>query len=359
MTERARNLAVGLTVMIAIAMLSGMIVIFTGLPDMFRQGYDIHMRFPTTADAHQGDDVHLVGMMIGKITGVRFTDPADPGKGVTFTASIDNDVDIPANVKAYILTKGFVGGAWLELKSDAPVPVDPGTGKPAYLPRNGTAVVEGILKGSGVIPDELLEAISGLSELGRNLNRLIAPPAEPTTAPDGPASRPTTAKSGLTGLHATIDKLNRTLDAMHAILGDAENRANLKTSLANLAKATAQANEAMAALKKFATDATKGVADARKAVKDISLLTSETGSKIDELSAKLIDNAEKISRLMTTMNKAAEKLEAGKGSAGMLLNDPKLYNSLLEATRQLTRLLTDFDELIKTWKAEGVDIRVK
>jgi len=345
MSERTRNLAVGLTVIVALAMLCGMIVIFAGLPEMFRQGYNIQMRFAATADVQPGDDLHLVGMRIGKIARVRFTDPADPGRGVTFVARIDPKWDIPANVVAYIITKGLVGGAWIELRSDAPVPLDATTGEPEYLPRDGTAVVRGVLKGGSVIPDELLEAVKSLSELGKNLNRLIAPPE--------PASRPRNgARPGGAGLVGTVDKLNRTLDALHAVLGDAENRANFKTSLANLAAVTAQATEAVEALKKFAVDA-------RKIIGDISRFTSKTGERVDELAARLIDNAEKISRLMTTMNKAAEKLESGEGSAGKLLNDPRLYNSLLEATRQLTILLKDFNELLKTWRAEGLKIRTK
>ncbi len=41
MTPNARNIAVGLTVIVALAMLGGMILIFAGLPQMFQAGYEI------------------------------------------------------------------------------------------------------------------------------------------------------------------------------------------------------------------------------------------------------------------------------------------------------------------------------
>ena len=109
MKERARNLAVGLTVIGALIMFGVLVLLFTGLPEMFRRGPVLRMNFPATADVHKSDWVHLAGVRVGKITDIVFRD-GDPRKGVQFVARIDEGVRIPGNVQPRIFTRGF-GGA--------------------------------------------------------------------------------------------------------------------------------------------------------------------------------------------------------------------------------------------------------
>ena len=329
-------------------MLGGMIVLFAGGIDVFGGGYNVHIRFPTSSDVQAGEPVHMSGIRIGKIEHVDFTDPANPSQGVTITVDIYNRVSVPAHATAIIYAKSLVGRPWLELRSDGPTPLDPTTGAPQYLARDGSVVLQGAIDPGSIIPPKLLNALDGLTTLGDNLNRLIAP--DP--------------KGG--GIGGTMNKLNATLDALHTVIGDAENQAHIKAALANLAKATQQATEAMEDLKTFAAkagktadEATLALGDARKVVSTVSQATTRASDRVDELAEKLIEDAEKVSALMTTLNKAAAKIDAGEGTAGKLLNDPKLYNNLLDATQELGGLLKDLSELVETWKKDGVDIRLK
>ncbi len=348
MSERAQNIAVGLTVMGAIAMLAGMIVLFAGGYDVFGGGYNLHIRFPTSSDVQAGEPVHMSGIRIGKIQRVDFTDPSTPSEGVTITVDVFNRINVPAHATAVIYAKSLVGRPWLELSAAGPTPLDPKTGQPMYLARDGSVVLQGTIDEGSMIPQELLDALGGLTKLGDNLNRLIAP--DP--------------KGG--GIAGTMSKLNATLDAIRTVIGDAENQANIKAALANLAKATQQATEAMDDLKAFAAkagktadEATLALGDARKVVSTVSEATTRASDRVDELAEKLIEDAEKVSALMTTLNKAAAKIDAGEGTAGKLLNDPKLYNNLLDATRELSGLLKDLSDLVETWKKEGVGIKLK
>ncbi|MDY6913790.1 MAG: MlaD family protein [Planctomycetota bacterium] len=340
MSERLRNLTVGITVIVALAMLGGMILIFAGLPGAFRGGYKIKICFPATSDAKEGDAVHLAGMRIGNITDICFTD-GDPRKGVTFTTRIDSGTRIPGNVRAYIYTRGFVGGAYMELKGDGPERFDAHGRVLEFLPA-GFVITDGVLKGSGMVPDELITSLKGLNKLAENLNTLIAPaPAQtPTTTPATTPGRPSPA-----GLKNTVEKLNRTLDAMYKLVGDEENQVNFKVALANLAKATATANESMEAFKQFAVEA--------------KAMTKTADRRIDELARKLIEDAEKISTLVTTLNQTAKKIAAGKGTAGRLINDPELYNNLVEVSKQMTKLLKEFRRLIEAWEESGVELKLK
>ncbi|HUT60089.1 MAG TPA: MlaD family protein [Phycisphaerae bacterium] len=351
MSERTRNLAVGLTVLVALAMLAGMITLFTVVPAMFKGGYIVHMLSDTTHELQAGFPVHFAGMRVGYISDVSFTDPTDPTKGVMFTAKIDRQIRLPGNTNVYVFTKGFVGSPYIELKSVGPAHVDPRTGKPLeFLPTDGSVPLRVIHLGSGMIPDELKDALqelrTGFAELGKlakNLNDLLAPPPPATGPSDANAPAPT--QPAAPDLRTTLAKLTQAMDGMAEMFGDKQNQANLKAALANLAKASEGAPELMDSLK-------SAVADARKTF-------DKAGGDFDHLTAKLMDSADKLAVLMTSLNKVAHKLQSSEGSAGKLLNDPKLYNNLLEVTVQLNGLLKEFRVLVQQWQERGMGVKLK
>ncbi|HAU37232.1 MAG TPA: hypothetical protein DCX07_05895 [Phycisphaerales bacterium] len=364
MKETSRNVLVGVTVLVALVMLCVMVVAFTGLPEMFQPGYTIRFQAATTLDAREGDPVHISGMRVGRITSVNFSDPSNPAGGVTFTARIRGDLRLPGNARVMFYTRGLAGNAYVEIKSEGESQRGPDGRVLAFIPTDGSGTLPSVHIGGGAVPQEVMDALRDLShgfreiaKLAQNLNAMLAP--EPASAPatgGAPGTEPAAQTAGLGG---TLSKIDRTLDAIYAVLGDAENQANLKASLANLSKAAASANEAMGALKTFANDARQVTTRAASAADDISETALAARQRIDELAKKLIDNTEKISLLLTTFHQAAAKLEGGDGSAGKLLNDPKLYNNLVEASQQMAGLMKDFRALVDEWKKSGVQIKVK
>ena len=365
MSEQRRNVAVGLTVIGALVLLGAMIVIFAGVPQMFQGGYELRLLFDSTHDAHEGDAVHLRGCRVGRIVRIDFTE-GDPRKGVTITARIDGDVNLPGDTKAYIFSKGVTGGGYLELKPEGEARIDPRTGQPVeFLPKDGSVVIKGAHRGTGLLPGDLLEkakhALDGLEELAavlkpalrdfgalsRNLNELVGPPT-PTTAPAAPQEHeglPLATAPAPKGLRATLAKLEAALDAVSAVLGSTDNQANLKTSLDNLARASEKSAEAMTALKAFAEKA-------RTAVDDVAKPASAAAER-------LMGSAEKLSATLVTINQAARKVAAGEGTVGRLLNNPKLYNNLVEATEQMGELVQELRDFVRIWKERGIPIQLK
>jgi phospholipid/cholesterol/gamma-HCH transport system substrate-binding protein len=361
MSERRRDIAVGLTVLVALAMLAGMIVIFTGVPSVLQSGYVLKIRFPETHDAKSGDPVRLSGVRVGSITQVEFTD-GDPRKGVTFTAVIHRDQRIPGNVAAYVHSRGFVGSAYIELRPDGPERTDPETGKPmAFLPTDrathlqGTTDVQG-----GVVPQEVLDAVSemqtGFREMGQlasNLNRFLEGPETPSGSQPATTSAPIAGQQGAAKMFlATVEKLGRSLDELHAVLGDKESQEHFKQALANLADASAKATEAMEEMRSFAEEA-------RVAVRGAAETSTSARRGIEEVSERLIENAEQVSRLLASVNRTMTRIEAGDGTLGKLLQDAKLYSHLADAAEQLNRLMVELRQLARTWQNSGVGIQWK
>ncbi len=304
MNQHKRNVAVGLTVLISLGLMAGMIVLFTGLPEVFHGGYVLHMRFPATGDAQKSDLVHLSGIRVGRITDITFTDPNDPSRGVTITARIDGDVRIPGSAVAYV-TKSMVGASYVELKPDGPPRYDPRTGRLwRFLPVDGPVTVEGFVRGGDPM-EQLRPAMESLAKVAESVSSLINPSGPLSTAP---ATQMAPRREGLSD---AVVKLNRTLDALESLVGDEKMQTELKTATANLAEAT----------------------------------------------GRLIDVAEKISSLMTMINQIVMKAESGEGTAGKMLNDPALYNNLEKATAELANLLKNFDALVNEWRERGFKIR--
>lgn len=345
MSERARNIAVGLTVLVALVLLAAMIVIFTGLPEMLQSGYKIAMLFDETYEVEKGNSVRLAGVRVGSIQSIEFTG-GDSRSGVTITAMIDRDVKLPGNVQAYIHSRGFVGQGYIELKADGPVRIHPDTGKPiSFLPTGGIFQISGGKRTqSSMIPAEITDAIlemrDGFKSMGllaENLNRLVAPPDDDKHP--GP-------------IGIALTRLAQTLNDLHAIIGDRENQANLKSALAGLAGSVAATSDAMTEIKDFASQA-------KEAVRRASETSASVGENFSALAKILIANAEKLSVLMGAINRAATKMESGKGTVGRLLNDDELYTNLVEASDQLNKLMMEMRQLAKTWQADGVRVKVK
>ena len=349
MSEKSRDVAVGLTVIVALVLMAGMILLFTGLPWFLQRGYTIKIAADTTHDTHLGDGVHLSGMRVGRVTAIDFADPGQPYRGVIFTARVDSGLNLPGNVRAVFFTRGLIGAAYIELKADGPERIDPATGKPLEsFPTDGSIVMNSMHDAAGLVPDELTKAMESLTSLADNINELIAPSPQAQPSTEGA----TTAPAGPAGLKGTVAKLNAALDGIATVLGDAENQQNIKTSLANLAKATVAAEKAMVELRQFAEQA-------RGTAKGVTELTETAQGRIDELAGKVLTSAEKVSELMATLNRIAMKIEAGEGTAGRLLDDGQLYDGLLQATREMTKLMAEFQGLVKVWQKDGIKLQMK
>jgi phospholipid/cholesterol/gamma-HCH transport system substrate-binding protein len=365
MTDRSKNVAVGITVVVALAALAGMIMLFTGLPSLFQPGYTVHIRASGSHDAHEGDPLHAAGMRVGRITGIRLVDPEHPFEGVRISARIEDDIVLPSNVRAYFYNRGLTGSTYIELKPSGDPYLNPKTGEPfGSFPRNGSITMKSERAGQGLLPPEASEALKGISDLAKKLNTLFEPSPLPTTGPGaiattGPETKPVMSQGLAAGLKTSVAKLNRSLDAINAIFGDPENQRNLKRTLARMDEATASAAEAMDLLSQFARQARKTLSAADETIESFDTLANVSRQRVDTLMVKLIEDAEQISRLMQSLNRAVTKIESGEGTAGKLLNDPDLYNQLVQVSRQLNTVLTDAKQLIDSWRKGGVPIKVE
>jgi len=299
-TQKRRNMTVGIFVLIGACALVWLIYRFGDLPasvSKFRS-FQVFVQFPTAQGAQKDTPVHLSGYRIGRVTKIMAPERRrDLGTGQEYyqtlvVLSIDKKyVNIPADVEIKLMTRGL-GSSYIELM------VDPNSQTKEYL-------ADGMLRqGSAGMTSEFFPA-----ESQEKLDDLI------------------------TGLKTLIKNAND-------IFGDKENKENIKTTLANLSKATKRATET---IKEFRELAAAGTATLKN-----------TDAGIEKVAVAMVDAGEQLSKTTAELRVILEKINNGKGSAGRLINDGRLYESLLENSKQLQVLLDELKLFITEVNEKGL-----
>jgi phospholipid/cholesterol/gamma-HCH transport system substrate-binding protein len=322
-TQRRRDVIVGLFVIIGLAALGWMVFKFGDLPTAISRvrSFQVYVRFPTAPGVQKDTPVRFAGYQIGRVTQVMPPRvlPDNLGRRYHQTRCVlsinKRYTDIPSNVEIKLMTRGL-GSSYIELEVDpnklpAP-PRDPNRPETRFL-------VSGMeLQGSSGVTSEFFP-----EESQQKLDKLI-------------------------------EGINRFVVNANDIIGDPNNKRSIKATLANLADASHNLSVAM-------DEATKTMEDARKAIEEFRQLATtgnETLKSVDDkaerLVASLVSTSAEISRVMSQLRLAAEKLNAGEGTAGRLINDARLYESLTETTSQLNLLLKDLNELIDKAREKGL-----
>jgi len=322
--QRRRDVIVGIFVIVGLAALGWMIFKFGDLPTAVTRmrSFEIYVQFPTAPGVEKDTPVRFAGYQIGRVTHVMAPEvrtDLNTGKEYHQTLcvlSINNKyVDIPCNVQVKLMTRGL-GSSYLELKVDPaklPAPLqDPNDPYSCFL-RSGM-----LLQGSTGMTSEFFP-----EESQQMLNDLVM------------------------DIRTFIGNAND-------VIGDPNNKRNIKATLANLTDATGSLTVTL-------REAALTMQDARKTLEDFRSLAStgtdtlkNVDAKAERLVVSMLNSTTELSKAISQMRLALEKINHGDGAAGRFINDGRLYESLLENTTQLNVLLKDFKELIDKISSKGL-----
>ena len=87
------------------------------------------------------------------------------------------------------------------------------------------------------------------------------------------------------------------------------------------------------------TEAKAGIADARSTMKGADVLMTSLNNKVNELDIQT--TAAKLNMALDEVNKLTATLNNNKGSMGLLMNDPALYNNLNSTLRNVDSLVVN------------------
>lgn len=322
--QRRRDVIVGIFVICGLAALGWMIFKFGDLPTAVTQlkSFQIYVQFPTAPGVQKDTPVRFCGYQIGRVTHVMAPEiRRDPQTGKEYHQTVcilsinKRYVDIPSNVEVKLMTRGL-GSSYLEIKVDpeklpAP-PRDPNNPSTRFL-------VNGMhLQGSTGMTSEFFP-----EESQEKLNTLVE------------------------DIGAFIANAND-------IIGDQENKGNIKATLAHLSDATRNFSLAMEKATEMMADAEKTMAEFRTLAGTGTETVKSVDAKAERLVGALVSTSGEISTAISQLRLVMEKINQGQGTAGRLIADARLYENLLESTEQLNVLLKDFKDLIDKISEKGL-----
>lgn len=301
--QRRRNITVGIFVITAICAMIWLIFKFGDLPikvSEFRS-FQVTVQFPTAAGVQENTTVYFCGFPVGSVTEVRPPQVLKDMKTDQFyhqtivVLSIDKEYDnIPEDVEVKLMSRGL-GSSFIELKTK---PFDITQTDRKFL---GTGSK---LQGSTGMTSEFFpeESQKKLEDLADSFNTLV----------------------------------KNTND----IIGDPNNKENLKSILTNLSEATNRATHALEAFQQLSVSGTTTLKNA-----DV---------RMKELIIAMVGTSEELSKTATQLRTVLEKINEGGGSLGRLVNDGRFYENMLENSRQLQVLLEEMTSFIADVNESGL-----
>lgn len=327
MTAYRRNLLVGVVMLAALVALGWMILKFGGGPATWFTPPKMEVKF--IADRADGiaDGSNLLyrGVVVGRVIATRLGDADQP---VVIDALVNRQPPLPGNLVGVIKTNSLLGaGASIDLQQTDPKP-------------NGVLAEHAQLKakylGTQILPPEFADLASELKATARQLR-----------------------ESGVIAhLNETIQKAGDLADSLNSFVSDKGIRDNLTTTVANLRTASDNATRITQNMEKFSNDLNTISADAHATIKTANTTLTKVSGHIDDLSKQVNDRLLQTADLLKTFNSIATKIDQGKGTAGLIINDPKLYDSLVDTAQEINLTIADLKRLVNQWETEGAYLRL-
>lgn len=312
--QKRRNMIVGGFVIIAFCAFIWLIFIFGELPVAVSQfrSFKVLVNFPNVPGVQENTPVRYCGYQIGRVIDVSppflFKNP-DTGRSyhqVKVTLAIDKEfTNIPSNVDVKLLKRGL-GSSFIEFQFDSNKDIT------SFL--HDEMVMQGKMDtASDFIPADLQNKISNLAE-------------------------------AITMLAGSANQ----------IVGDEGNQVNIKVALENIRTAMEQASatlQSFQTLSKTGTDRINTVADKASTTLDSIKKLSDTGTvKVDEVSEQLAGAISEIRQILAKVND-------GEGSAAKIINDGKLYENLLDSSKELQMALEQLKILAAEAREKGLKLK--
>jgi len=359
MQEQRRNVMVGTFLLLGLAGLGYMIMLFGKAPEWLtgRDTWPLHIYFDEITDVHEGStEVTLSGKRVGRVTTITFRDPKRPGAGVEVEVGVDREYELPLGTSAVIEPPaiGF-GRAKIRLHVQDP-------DETQMLPTDGSAAIQGRTQSllDTLIPpgtlDNTAAAVAQIGTLAEAMKPLAADlhhlmQVRTIAEVDAPAS------TQPANLYTAIQRLDRAIKHFNVVLGDPQNQQNVRESLANFRRLTEDAQGAVADLRAFAKDARFVAEGIREVTPQVRSMVEQANASVQRIADKIVSNADQLSTLLTRLDRAAADLADGSGTAGLLLRDNRLYESLVLTTQRLSEAVTEIKVLAETWTKDGVRLK--
>lgn len=342
---------VGVTVLVALILLGWMLLRFSDAPfRLFAKAQmPINLEAPSAEGVSEGTSIYYLGVSVGRVTKIERSGDL---RSVVMQGLVDPP--IPANVEGRIRTQLFGGGASISLIL-VPYTVDEvaaGMTRPSTAPAEVAQTIEprGELKANSTIRavfvgiDILPKEFTELSQELRNTSQQFR---QSQLVPK--------LASAVDTFKMNIDKAGNLIDSMNKLVGDEKARKDINLAIENFRITSERAANVA---QKLETMSTKVDARIDEVSGNTNKLLITAQGRVDEIGKLMGDRLVQIAKSIDQFESITRKINEGNGSAAMLLNDPALYENLLDVSKEMKVTITDLKRLVEQWEQEGVPFKL-
>lgn len=344
MTERSRNIMVGLTTLGGLAALVILLLLFGYVPAWFAPGYVVKVEMADSQGINDASRVWLYGIDVGKVEKVELL--PFPERGVKLTMQIRQEVNIPAGTVARV-TAPLLGGTPSVALDTQQTELNEQT---TFLAKDGSATLEQGSSVGGPMAqmaqminerldkyEKVVENIDALSQewtaVARNLNQ-ITTPRTPEEVDAGQAQG--NIASVVARMDSRVKELATSIEAINKWAADEKLQEDVRLVAANARKLTEKMDSSLDQVNKVSDTANKN---------------------IERLTTRFIASADDLSGAIASVQKTIDEVREGKGSAGKFIGDPALYNNLNDSAQRIGKAADEIKLLLEKVRKEGIPVQ--
>jgi phospholipid/cholesterol/gamma-HCH transport system substrate-binding protein len=312
MSAYQRNVVVGVVVLVGLGMLGWMILQFAGKAASYflTSGMKVTLTAPRAEGLADGSPITYKGVNVGRVTGVRRVIGKNDNEDILIDALIQANPPLPANLHGRIKQTSLLGGSM----TIALEPIgDPSTQPTTSSTRLTKSVGRGELAENATLEADFVPDIASLGDSVRHLT-----------------------------------------DSLQEIVGDPKFKNDISVSLANIRETTESAARLGKDLERISGTLDKTTTNANGAITEVRGAVKDTRAEIQKMSDNLNRRLQQVAESLQSIQSVAQKVDKGEGTAGKLINDPKLYESLADTAAELKLAVKDVRRLIQQWEQEGI-----
>lgn len=346
MKESVRNFLVGLFVVLSFVVL-GVLMMWFGEAPSWLGGSEWTLRITGVQELSgvgEGSPVKLNGVAIGRVQSLEFENPSRPDQGVVIVTGIKKIYTVPSNAiaKVYGATLGF-GTGHIELIVEPGVGAEPLDQKLATVPGEMRSIIGELISKEMVSSVE--ETIRNIGDLAESatpvMNSAAALMQQRTTAQ---VDRRGAAAQGMTAnLSTVIERLDKLVANMNAVLGDEDVQEELKTAVTNLKDATGN----------LRTTVSLWQTESLRLSENLNTAIDGTEENLDETFRKLTAVLDRLDDASSSLAAMLRGMEAGEGTLGLLVRDERLYESAVVTLERFSELVASFQRITAKIEEDG------
>ncbi len=357
MDERVLQLRVGIFVLLAILILFALIYLNS---EVWKGQYTVYLKPQTAPGVKINTPVRKNGILIGRVQSVQTGDDH-----VTVGLRIDNDEPIYENEVASIGAESILGDAVIEIipttaDTRGNALVNDGLISTVAIRRNPMEIVDVALNLEGEISstlssirataDTFEQTASQIADAGSGVNKLASTIQD---AMDGEGSEVKNLIADFRDVskrvRTALDNFNRIFENVNDVVGDQDFKNRFNDAIDTFPEIFKEVRGAVADVRETVTSFQKISDSADTNLQNLETFTASLRDNGPEILDTINDRLSNIDGVFEKIEAAADSLgnlDISEGTIGKLLNDRELYDTALEAVRNVRDQTTKIEPLV-------------